>query len=114
MAKYQIVIADADLAHAREIARNVEHNVKIHGEQHRAKITAMVEARHPNGPRPKGTVHDEVETDCPDGLPNCRNCGDPAYADDCQAKGHCPDCGTTHGLAPDAVVAANGYELKAL
>ncbi len=114
MPKYQIVIADAALAHAQEIARNVEANVKIHGEAQRAKIEKVVAARYPNGARPTGTVHDEAETDCPDGLPNCRNCGDPAYADACTAAGHCPDCGTKHGIAPDATLAANGYVLKAL
>lgn len=43
--------------------------------------------------------------------PNCRHCGDPAHADACQAAGHCPDCGVKHGVAPDAIVAGNGYEL---
>lgn len=43
--------------------------------------------------------------------PNCRNCGDPEHAASCTAKGHCPDCGTKHGIAPDRIVAENGYEL---
>ena len=111
MPKYQIVITDAERAHEQEICRHVEANVKVHGEAHRRKIETLVRARYPNGPRPVGTVHDEAETECPDGGVNCRNCGDPAYADDCQAKGHCPFCGTAHGIAPESVVKANGYTL---
>lgn len=114
MPKYQIVIADAQLAHDREIHRNIEANVRLHGEAHRVRIEKLVRARYPHGPRPKGTVHDEADSDCPDGLPNCRNCGDLAHAETCRAAGHCPDCGTKHGIAPESVVAANGYVLKAV
>lgn len=112
MAKYQIVIADADLAHAREIHRNVEANVAAHGEAHRAKIAKIFQARVQK--RDTGTVHDEADTDCPDGLPNCRHCGDPDYAVACAAQQHCPDCGTKHGIAPESVLKANGYALKAI
>lgn len=114
MPKFQIVIADAQLAHDREIHRNVEANVRHHGEAHRARIEALVRARYQNGPRPRGTVHDVADTDCPDGLPNCRNCGDPAYAEDCKSQGHCAVCGTDHGIAPDAALKANGYTLTAV
>ena len=64
--------------------------------------------------RKAGEVHDIAASECPDGMPNCRNCGDPQHAASCQAAGHCPDCGTKHGVAPDSVVAANGYALVAL
>lgn len=114
MPHYQIVIADAQLAHDREIHRNIEANVAHHGEATRKQVEAAVRARYPHGPRPKGTVHDEADTDCPDGGTNCRNCGDPAHAATCAAAGHCPHCGTAHGIAPDATLAANGYVLKAL
>lgn len=45
-------------------------------------------------------------------VPNCRNCGDPEHAKACRAAGHCPDCGTNHGIAPDRIVAANGYRFE--
>jgi hypothetical protein len=112
MPKFHIVIHDAQLAHDREIARNVEANVRVHGESHRRKIERMMAARYVNGPRESGTIHDTAETECPDGLPNCRNCGDPYHAASCEASEHCPDCGTKHGLAPDAHLAANGYRLE--
>ena len=114
MPRYAIVIKDADVAHAQEVRRNIEANIAHHGEQHRQRIEAIVNSRFPYGPRPAGTVHDEASSECPDGLPNCRNCGDSAYAETCKASGHCPNCGTNHGLAPDAVVSAHGYELKAI
>ena len=58
------------------------------------------------------TSHAEaVDSECPDGLPNCRNCGDPAHEEACRAAGHCPLCGTVHGIAPNAHLAANGYRL---
>lgn len=92
MPKYQIVIDDADTAFAGERARG-----------------------HAHAKRAKGTIHAEaVASECPEGRPNCRNCGDPAHAAHCQAKGHCPDCGTKHGIAPDAVVKKNGYILVEL
>lgn len=110
MARYRIVIADADLAHRQEIARNVDANVAVHGEGARPKLHAHFSKMFQ--PRPVGHVHDEVDDTCPDGRPNCRHCGDPAYAEACRAAGHCPHCGTRHGLAPDAVVAANGYRVE--
>jgi len=112
MPRYRIVIADAQLAHDRERHRNIEANVAVHGEQARAVVTRMVNARYDHEPRPVGTVHSEEDTECPDGLPNCRNCGDPAFLEACTAAGHCPHCGRTHGMAPDAHIAANGYRLE--
>lgn len=61
-----------------------------------------------------GEVWTVAESVCPDALPNCRNCGDPAHADTCRAAGHCSRCGTLHGIAPDAVLIAHGLELQAL
>jgi hypothetical protein len=82
------------------------------------RVIARVEAavtKFTGAPKQAGDVHDIVDsTDCPDGLPNCRNCGDPAFAESCAKDGHCPDCGTKHGVAPDSVVAANGYALVEL
>jgi hypothetical protein len=54
--------------------------------------------------------------DCPRGLPNCRNCGDPDHADTCRADGHCPLCGRRggHGVASDRVLKEKGVILHAL
>jgi hypothetical protein len=71
----------------------------------RKQVEAMV------SPKQAGDLHTHIDEDCPMGLPNCRNCGDPDHAADCASKGHCPDCGTKHGIAPSSVVAANGFEL---
>jgi hypothetical protein len=61
--------------------------------------------------RDAGTIHTHADSECPEGRPNCRNCGDPAHAESCIANGHCPDCGTKHGIAPDSVIAKHGYAL---
>lgn len=55
------------------------------------------------------TVADER---CPDGRNNCRRCGDPAHQDACAAAGHCPQCGTLHGIAPDSHLESVGIELQ--
>ena len=90
MPKYAIVVNDLDkhrAYHAKSGALSV-HNFKV------------------------GHVHAEMDDECPEGKPNCRRCGDPEYADDCQAKGHCPACGTLHGIAPDAVLEKHGFKLE--
>jgi len=69
-------------------------------------------AKHDGRKRPKGTIHTIAEMDCPNGLPNCRNCGDPIYKEICKANGHCSLCGTAHGIGPDSGLAANGYTLE--
>lgn len=58
-----------------------------------------------------GDLHTSADSECPLGLPNCRNCGDPAHAAACRAAGHCQLCGTAHGIAPDAYLAASGVSL---
>ena len=100
MPRYRIVVHDEEKAHEAHI-----HSYRLHPQIQRAM-------RKENKRRAVGTVHDENDSECPDGLPNCRNCGDPAHAETCQAAGHCPHCGTKHGIAPDAVLAANGYRLE--
>lgn len=110
MPKYAVVIKDAKIARAKEIQRNLEANLKAHPKAPPELVLARVVERF-GAMRPPGTVHAYADSACPEGKPNCRNCGDPAYAEDCKAKGHCPLCGTQHGLAPDSVVAASGYEL---
>lgn len=110
-----IVIDDPELANRKEIERNVNANMLRLPEMNRTggnkrKIEKAVRAM-VGKPKMAGDLHDAVELECPDGMPNCRNCGDPEYAESCQEAGHCPDCGTLHGCAPDSTVAANGYRL---
>lgn len=111
----RILVADAEVAHTREIARSVEANLARLPPTLRASMRARVtqRVRQAVGPRrPVGTVHAVVAAfDCPEGHPNCRNCGDPAHADACRAAGHCLNCGTRHGVAPDAILVANGYRI---
>ena len=63
-------------------------------------------------PKPVGSLWTHLATECPDGKPNCRNCGDPAFAESCQRDGHCLHCGTCHGVAPDSVLAASGLVVQ--
>ncbi len=110
-----VVVQSPDRAQAQEINRNVGANIArvprglLSDRRERAireRVSAMV------GPvKPVGSLHSVAAVECPDGLPNCRNCGDPAHAETCRDAGHCPNCGTRHGVAPDSVVLANGYEL---
>lgn len=116
-----IVIADPDRAHEQEIARHVRANVAAHlpsvPELDRARAATAIERRVREivGPkRSAGDLHAALATECPDGLPNCRNCGDPDHASTCAAAGHCPSCGTKHGVAPDRIVTANGYAVVAV
>lgn len=59
-----------------------------------------------------GDLHTTANSECPLGGINCRNCGDPAFAESCQAAGHCPHCGTRHGIAPESYLAKSGVVLK--
>jgi len=112
MPYYAIVVKDAQLAHAQEIARNVEHNVSHHGEAHRKRIDTIIRSRF-QAPRDAGTLHAHGERGCPDGESWCEHCGDPSYRDACLAAGHCAACVTLqHGaVAHPEVLAAHGYEL---
>lgn len=112
MPRYRVVIKDAQQAHNAEMQRNIEANVKVHGERQRLTITAMMKERYNHAPRPVGTVHDETDSECPDGLLNCRNCGDPNHEMTCKAAGHCIRCGIQHGIAPTATLDRNGYSLE--
>jgi hypothetical protein len=121
MPRFKIVIADARVAHEKEIERNVAANLRAHrvdrmnpADAVRATTRITQRVREMFGrERPAGTVHaDATLSDCPDGLPNCRNCGDPDHAATCTAAGHCPACGTAHGIAPDRILTENGYRLE--
>lgn len=110
MPTHAIVIHDADKAHAFEHTRYAEAFQRAGVAPEKA---AKMAAERVGQPRTVGTEHvARIEEACPEGLPNCRNCGDPAFADSCRAAGHCPDCGTKHGIAPDSVLAAHGFRLE--
>lgn len=94
--KFQIVVDDEDKAH--------EANLNVHYKDH-SYLHKFLEKRL------KGTIHTEVDSECPNGLPNCRNCGDPEFEESCESQNHCPDCGTKHGVAPNSVLLKNGYKL---
>ena len=113
MPYYAVVIKDAKLAHEQEIARNVDANVKHHGESNRRKIEKLIRARYDHSPREAGTLHCHGERGCPDGETWCEHCGDPAHRDACLAAGHCEACvNLRHGaVAHPAVLKANGYEM---
>jgi hypothetical protein len=61
---------------------------------------------------PVGALYGESDLECPMGEPNCRNCGDFAYSDQCRAAGHCTQCGVLHGTAPDSVLEAHGLRIE--
>ncbi len=62
--------------------------------------------------RKKGDLHTIAEHECPEGGTNCRNCGDPEFLASCKEAGHCKNCGTLHGIAPDSILIKNGYRLE--
>ena len=106
---YRIVVNDVEKAHAFERGRYRDAFLKAGVSADRVERVVderVGQARH------KGTVHAEMSDACPEGKPNCRHCGDPAFAGQCKAAGHCPDCGTKHGIAPDSVLAAHGFALE--
>jgi rubrerythrin len=116
---YAVVVKDPVVARTQEIARNVAANRAAHvsaliSDAERARrerfITQQVE-RMVGRMQPMGSLHDVASVECPEGMANCRNCGDPKHAAACRAAGHCPACGTRHGIAPDRLVAEHGYEL---
>ncbi len=59
----------------------------------------------------RGDLWTSADSECPLDFENCRNCGDLEYADRCKSEGHCPQCGTAHGIAPDSVLARKGLIL---
>lgn len=113
MPRYRIVIDDADKAHEAHI-RSYERGLAGSAPRplHLVKHHRSIAERHAGTPRPVGTVHAEMEDTCPLELPNCRQCGDPQYVVECRAAGHCPDCGTKHGIAPESVLVRSGYALE--
>jgi hypothetical protein len=107
---FAIVVDDPEVAHAQEIARNIAANLKANPGATKFQVERAVR-QHVGQPKKAGDLHTHLSSACPDGWENCRNCGDPNFAEACKAAGHCPHCGTRHGIAPDAVVKANGYAL---
>lgn len=58
-----------------------------------------------------GELWGVAERECPLLLPNCENCGDPDFRDACAAAGHCPYCGTAHGVSSARRLREVGVEL---
>jgi len=119
---YALVVNDPEKVHRHLLNVNRAHHLKrfseVHGREpkphERNKIEQHIRQGHPDPP-PKDSLHTEMESlDCPDGLPNCRNCGDPQHAEACIAAGHCPHCGTQHGMTPQRLLAEGGYHLLEL
>lgn len=106
-----VVIADAQVARAEEIVRNLAYNLAMRSDATQGQVNvirARVEQSH-GTLRPVGTLHTVIALECPEGMDNCRNCGDPKTP--CIGPNHCPYCGILHGCAPDRIVAQNGYKL---
>lgn len=121
MPRYKLVIDDVDKAHAARIRLDAK-SIKVmepHLPEHVVQLRAA--ARNPVKPEP-GEIWTVADTDCPDGQPNCRYCGDPAFEATCRQVGHCPLCGVGgdgkggggHGVAPNSVLAAHGLRLEAV
>lgn len=108
MAKFKIVVEDADKTNEFELNRYTDAFLRSGAKKFLADKLAKEKAPI----REKGFIHTEVDSECPEGLPNCRNCGDPNYKQSCKEAGHCSDCGTRHGIAPDSVLAKNGFKLE--
>ena len=138
MAKWAIVVDDPVKAHAADIARNAQANIAAHlkarpdaGPVESARLASMVHKAvrtRAGEPKRAGDRHvaDPIDDACPEGAPNCRNCGDPAFAASCLAAGHCQSCGRSagvvgllpppvgrggHGIAPQGYLAATGLRL---
>ena len=108
--RVRIVVVDVEKCHAFHVRQHVD--ARHRGRPETVRSAAMAHAAL-DLPKPAvGQVHCEMEVACPDGKPNCRHCGDPAYAESCAAAGHCPYCGTRHGVAPESVLAAHGFGLE--
>src|SRR5688572_26670209 len=127
MPRYTIIIENPVLARDKEVERNVRVNLQAHQvdrmgveEQLRARKAIAAHAERVAGPlKAAGDVYSVVELPadvqgwCPDDRPNCEHCGDPEHEDACKAAGHCADCrALRHGVAPDAVAAANGLRVE--
>lgn len=122
MPHYAIVVKDPATARQAEIDRHVAHNLTHHVPTNtapamRSHLTRVIAERVEQmvGPaKQAGDLHAHASSDCPNGLQNCRNCGDPDHEASCRAAGHCPHCGRSphgHGIAPASVIANSGLEL---
>lgn len=111
MPKFAIVVDNADVAHTQAIHRNIE---KFRAAGFPPEFAVSAARAYVGDAHPEGFVinAEPLATECPEGKPNCRNCGDPAHEDTCRAAGHCPNCGRSHGMASDATLAKHGYRLE--
>ena len=111
MPRYTLVITDADKAHAARLKQYEDAYRRARPHLPATALRALALEHEPVKPE-VGSTWTECDEACPEGRPNCRNCGDPAFAATCQADGHCPHCGTRHGIAPASVLAAHGLEMR--
>jgi hypothetical protein len=109
MPQYALVIDDVDKAWAGRRRLAFESYRRAGMSELRAHLAA--EALEPTAPR-VGDLWTTAASECPDGFPNCRHCGDPQFAASC--AGHCPLCGTAHGIAPASVLEKHGLVLVEL
>lgn len=114
MPKYRaLVVVDREKQQKRQVDLRTAELRKSRVSEHRmATLIAEELAEGLHQPGETDTLYcDVVDEECPDGLPNCRNCGDPAHAAACKAAGHCPRCGTLHGIGPASKLAEFGLEV---
>ena len=110
MGTVALVIVDAARAYQARVTMLAQAYQRAGFSAAEADATARGQEREPI----VGDLWTTADLDCPRGLPNCRHCGDPAHTASCVAAGHCPDCGTKHAVAPDAVLAKHGLEIHLL
>jgi hypothetical protein len=112
MPHFAIVVDDPDKEQAGARARHARHYQRGRRNLPPAILDRMLARVAPK--RQVGDLVTVAAVECPDGAPNCRNCGDPAFADECRESGHCPHCGTRHGIAPQSYLEATGVTLVAV
>lgn len=105
-----LVIVDAPKAYQARVKMLVQAYKRAGMSDSTAQKVASEQEREPV----VGDLWGTADLECPRDMPNCRNCGDPAYAETCRAAGHCPDCGVRHAVAPDSVLLAHGLEIQLL
>lgn len=117
MPVHALIITDPEKQHAYRRQQHLKRFERERPHATPARREQLVDAHIAAGRLPKperDSLHTVADDVCPEGKPNCRNCGDPAFAASCRKVGHCPDCGIKHGIAPDSHLAAVGLSLHPL
>lgn len=114
---HALIVSDPQRHHTHRVHQHADRLQLNRPSMTEARRKALLDAEIAAGRVPV-PVQDELyavaEEACPDGHPNCRNCGDPAFAATCLAAGHCPHCGTRHGIAPASHLDRIGLALHPL